>query len=456
MKLSPTSMILSALCGLFFLISLNPGLAHSEESQAVEQLEKIIEKPKAAQKSLRDEGILLEATNTMDILSNVSGGIHRKTTLTGDLDLLLTLDIKKLVPSWRGTVFLYGLGLYGGDPSKSVGDIQGVSNIEAPDTWKLFEAWYQHNLFKRFSLLAGLYDITSEFDVIVSASTLFLNSSFGTGAELGAGGRNNLSTFPATSLGIRGQAILTDSLMVRAVVADGIPGNPNNARGTHVRLRKDDGLFGSMELAYYKYNTADLTQTKEKTVEELPRRLTFRRIGRSAPLVYEAKVALGFWGYTTSLDHLNKVNSSGEPVKQNGTYGIYGLAEYDVYYEKDDKDQGLTLFGRAGMADPNVNRISQYYGGGFIYKGLIPERNIDRTAIGLAAAVNSHEYKQSQRRAGQPVENTEITLELTHSIFVNQNLVIQPDFQYVINPGTVPGRNNAVVLGVRLEVNLNN
>ncbi|HNP61673.1 MAG TPA: carbohydrate porin, partial [Nitrospirales bacterium] len=114
------------------------------------------------------------------------------------------------------------------------------------------------------------------------------------------------------------------------------------------------------------------------------------------------------------------------------------------------------LFGRAGMADPNVNRIAQYYGGGFIYKGLIPERTIDRTAIGLAAAVNSHEYKQSQRRAGQPVESTEITLELTHSIFVNQNLVIQPDFQYVINPGTVPGRNNALVLGMRLEVNLNN
>ncbi|GJL59829.1 MAG: hypothetical protein NPIRA03_26860 [Nitrospirales bacterium] len=456
MKFCRTQMPLHPLCGLFYLVLLIPGLAHSEERQPIEQLEKIIEKQKTARKSLKDQGLLLEATNTIDILSNVSGGLHQKTTLTGDLDLLLTVDLKKLVPNWRGTVFLYGLGLYGGDPSNNVDDIQGVSNIAAPNTWKLFEAWYQHNLFKRFSLLAGLYDITSEFDVIVSASTLFLNSSFGTGAELGAGGRNNLSTFPATSLGIRAQAILTDSLMVRAVVADGIPGDPNNAQGTHVRLKKDDGLFGSMELAYYKYSTADLAQTKEKTLEELPRRLTFRRIGRSAPLVYEAKVALGFWGYTTSVDQLNKVNSSGEPVKQNGTYGIYGLAEYDVYYEKDDNDQGLTLFGRAGMADPNVNRISQYYGGGFIYKGLIPGRKIDRTAFGVAAAVNSHEYKQSQQREGKPVESTEITLELTHSIFVNQNLVIQPDFQYVINPGTVPGRNNAVVVGARLEVNFNN
>ena len=99
-------MTLPSLNWLFFLLLLFPVQAFPEEIQPMEQLEKIIEKPKAARKSLKDEGILLEATNTMDILSNVSGGIRQKTTLTGDLDLLLTLDIKKLVPNWRGTVFL--------------------------------------------------------------------------------------------------------------------------------------------------------------------------------------------------------------------------------------------------------------------------------------------------------------------------------------------------------------
>ncbi|MEO8327869.1 MAG: carbohydrate porin, partial [Nitrospirota bacterium] len=313
MEFSRFRRILLLLSGLFLLVWLIPLLAHSEENQAVEQLEKIIEKPKAVRKNLKDEGILFEATNTMDILSNVSGGIQRKTALTGDLDLLLTLDIKRLIPNWKGTVFLYGLGLYGDNPSQNVGDIQGVSNIAAQNTWKLFEAWYQHNLFQRFSLLAGLYDVTSEFDVIVSASTLFLNSSFGTGAEFAASGQNGPSTFPSSALGVRAQAILTDSLMVRAVLADGVPGNPNNAHGTHIHLNKDDGLFGSMELAYYQYRKEDLTETKKEIVKESPRRLTFRRIGRSAPIEYEEKVALGFWGYTTSLDQLNKVNSSGEP-----------------------------------------------------------------------------------------------------------------------------------------------
>ncbi|MEO8327868.1 MAG: carbohydrate porin [Nitrospirota bacterium] len=107
---------------------------------------------------------------------------------------------------------------------------------------------------------------------------------------------------------------------------------------------------------------------------------------------------------------------------------MYGLAEYDLYHEKEDKDQKLTLFGRAGMADPKVNHIAQYYGGGFVYKGLFPGRNIDGTGMGVAVAVNGHDYKQSQQRAGQPVKSAEITLELTHSIFVNRNLIFQPDF----------------------------
>jgi len=449
MKFSRARRIVQPLCGLLLLISFKPALVNAEELHPLERVDGVLNQWKAFQTSMDDHGILLETTNTVDVISNVSGGINKKTAVVGDLDLLLTIDTEKFISGWQGgTLFVYGLGLYGDNPSKHVGDIQAVDNIEAPNTWRLFEAWYQHNLFDRFSLLAGLYDVTSEFDVMMSSSELFVNSSFGTGAELAASGQTGPSTFPATSLGIRGQAIVTDSLMVRTVLTDGVPGDPNNTHGTHIRLSKDDGLFGAMEFAYYKFREGD-------TVTGKPRRLTFRRVGRSAPIEYEAKAAIGFWGYTTTLNHLSKIESSGDPSKQHGTYGMYGLAEYDVYHEKGDNDQELTLFVRAGMADPKVNRFSQYYGGGLVYTGLFPGRNFDQTGIGAAAAVNGKYYKRSQRQSGQSADNAEIALEVTHSIYVNPNLFIQPDVQYVINPDTVPGRKNALVLGVRLEFNFN-
>lgn len=454
MTLSRTIKNLQPFYGLLLLVFLNAASANSEELRRFESVDSVIDQWKAFQTSMDAHGVLLETVNTVDVISNVSGGINQKTVPVGDLDLLLTVDLEKFMSGWQGgTLFVYGLGLYGENPSKDVGDIQAVSNIAAPNTWKLFEAWYQQNLFEHFSLLAGLYDVTSEFDVMVSSSELFLNGSFGTGAEFAASGQNGPSTFPYTSLGIRGQAIVTDSLMIRAVLADGVPGDPDDPRGTHIQLHKDDGLFGAMEFAYYQFSPLDETDQQSDILRDKPRRLTFRRVGRSAPLEYEAKAAIGFWGYTTTLDHLSKIDTSGDPVKQHGTYGMYGLAEYDVYHETGDPDQELTIFGRAGMADPRVNRISQYYGGGLVYTGLFPGRNFDQTGMGVAAALNGKYYKRSQRKEGQSVENAEITLEVTHSIFVNSNLIIQPDLQYVINPNMVPDRKNALVLGVRLEFN---
>ncbi len=441
----------------FLLLTLSTTVsAKPTDPLSFERWDSGIEQWKRFQSTMNDHGVLLEMTNTVDALSNVSGGVQQKTVAVGDLDLLLTVDMEKFNPELNGgTLFVYGLGLYGDNPSQHVGDAQGVSNIAATNSWKLLEAWYQENLFERFSLLVGLYDVTSEFDVLVSASELFVNSSFGTGAEFAASGQNGPSTFPTTSLGIRGQAILNDSFMIRAVVADGIPGDPDDPRGTHIQLRGDDGLLGVMEFAYYTFRQKEKTDEMRDILETKPRRLTFRRVGRSAPLEYEAKVALGFWGYTTSLDHLNKTDRSGEPIKRDGTYGFYGLAEYDVYHEANDLNQELTLFGRAGMADPKVNRFAWFFGGGFVYTGLIPGRNFDQTGIGAAAAINGRDYKRSQRKAGQSVENAEIVLEITHSIQVNSNVIIQPDVQYVINPDTVKGRNNALVLGVRLEFNYN-
>ena len=80
------------------------------------------------------------------------------------------------------------------------------------------------------SLLLGLYDLNSEFDVIETAG-LFLNSSFGIGAEYGSSGRNGPSIFPATSFGARLSGQPVQSLFIRGAVLDGVPGDPPPPEG---------------------------------------------------------------------------------------------------------------------------------------------------------------------------------------------------------------------------------
>ena len=401
-------------------------------------------------------GVTLETVNTTDIGSDVNSEGRNKALVIGDIDLLLTLDTEKLV-NWKGgTAFLYGLGLYGGNIAEGR-DAQGANNISGANIWKLFEAWYQQNLFEeRLSFLAGLYDVTSEFDVISSASELFVNSSFGTNPTFALSGKNGPSTFPNSSLGFRAQAKLTDNVTLRAVVADGVPGDPpDNPDTTSLKLRHQDGILVTTELAYY-VGKPDPQETVGQGVgAERPRRLVFRRLGRAAAIQYDAKFALGGWFYTTDFDDLSKRDSAGNPVERNGTHGIYGLAEQLVYGEQGPGEQGLWLFGEVAYANPKVNRFSHYFGGGLVYRGLIPGRDFDETGFGFAIARNSSHYKDGQRQEGQRVSDQEVALEWTHAIHLSPALMIQPDVQYITHPGTDPTRNNALVLILRLELALN-
>ncbi len=407
------------------------------------------------QEALDGRGITLKTVNTTDILSNVTRDGGPKAVIPGDIDLLLTLDAEKLV-GWRdATLFLYGLGLYGSNIAEGR-EAQGVSNISANNTWKLLEGWYQQNLFQeRVSVLAGLYDVTSEFDVLRSASELFVHSSFGTNPTFGLSGKNGPSTFPTTSLAFRAQVKLTEALTFRAVVADGVPGDPNDPEGTKVHLRSEDGVLVTTEAAYYVGKPDFGQKVRRGVVAKRPRRLVFRRLGRAAELQYEAKIAVGGWFYTTDLDDLSDRDSAGNPVERDGTHGIYGLAERLLFREEGAHEQGLWIFAHAAYADPKVNRFSHYFGGGMVYIGLIPGRDMDETGFGFSIARNGNHYKSGQRFQGKRVNDQEVDLEWTYAIHLLPEFTIQPDVQYVINPNTDPTRDNALVLGVRLELTLN-
>jgi porin len=403
------------------------------------------------------KGIRLETVNTTDVLSNVRGGISRGTEAPGNIDLMLTLDAEKLLGWKGGTFFVYGLGNYGNNPSRDVGDAQGVSNIAAPNTWKLFEAWYQHNLFdEKVSILAGLYDVTSEFQVVRDASELFVNSSFGTTPEFASSGRNGLSTFPTTAAGLRVQVEPVPRWAFRAAVMDGVPGDPGDPKGTQITIREDHGVFFVAELSYDFFDEKQVELSRKETLKAKPRRKARRRIGRAADMEYDGKYAVGVWNYTTKLDDLRDVDVAGNPIQRRGTYGFYGLAERSVYKEREDPTQELTLFAQVGLADSRVNRFSSYFGGGAVYSGLIPGRGKDQIGLAVGAAQNGSRFESAQRNAGRPATKSEIVLEFTYAALLMQDpdLVIQPDFQYVINPGTDPRLNNAWVVGVRIEASL--
>jgi len=389
-------------------------------------------------------GISLEAAYTGDIVANLHGGRREEAIYLDNINLTFTLDGEQLL-GWRGgTLFFYGLGNQGGSPSRLAGAAQGVNNIEAPNSWRLYEALVQQILLDdHFSLLAGLYDINTEFDVLRTAS-LFINSSHGIGPDLSQSGKNGPSIFPYTSLGIRAKAFLGDALYLQFAALDGVPCRPGTPHGTHILLRREDGLLLNGEMALL----LGKEEPEAAPVSSRTKHARHRRINRLQDAPYHLKIAIGGWAYTTTFED---VRGPGHP--DAGSRGVYLLGELTPFHES-DREQGLAVFARLGFADRRVNRFDRYFGAGFVYTGPFPDRDEDQVGAALAAAHNGAPYRAAQRNAADLVEDTETALEFSYRAQITERFALQGDLQYILNPDTNPTRSNAFLTGLRFELSL--
>ncbi|MHC4567213.1 MAG: carbohydrate porin, partial [Planctomycetota bacterium] len=180
---------------------------------------------------------------TVEGVQNVSGGIARSSRGLANLDLIMDAEGRALGLPGNGDLHLYLLGNSGGAPTEMIGDIQTTSNIEAPDTFKVYEAyWRQRHADDRIAWLVGLHDYNALFDSLDAAGH-FTNSSFGISPDIS---QVPPSIFPTTSLAFI-VSLLSGGGYLHLGAYDGGPGDPDDPRGTHIILDGDDGIFCALE-----------------------------------------------------------------------------------------------------------------------------------------------------------------------------------------------------------------
>ena len=398
---------ITALGALVLCMTANKAMAEDEECSAI-----IACTP----------GVTLDVIYTGEIWQNTKGGLRRDSRYLDNLDLQLTVDMEEVFGLSGGTFFAYGLMNNGeGFSEDVVGDAQVVSNIDAPYAIRILELWYEQNLFDdNLSLLLGLYDLNSEFDANDTGS-LFLNSSHGIGAEIAQTGENGPSIFPITSLAFRAAWKASEKITLKAAVLDAVPGDPDRPSRTTIDLSEDEGVLAIFEASYAHNGT---------------------------------KVLGGYWVYSEEFDHLTQTDAQGMPLRQDGNDGFYFLAEQRVFSEAEDPEQGLSVFARYGTAEDDFNQFKSYLGLGAVYTGPIPGRDEDQLGFAIASAENGSPYKRALAAEGSFAESRETSLELTYRAQVTPWLALQPNIQYVINPGTDPMLDDALVVGLRAEIGL--
>ena len=332
----------------------------------------------------------------------------------GKLDLVATLD-GALIGLHGARLYLDVQYVHGDSFSEElVGDAQIVSSIDALSAIRPFEAYLSVPLgpAQRGTFKAGLIDLNGDFDV-QEVGALFLNSSHGIGPDFSQSGLNGPSIFPTTAMaftfGWKG-----DGLDLRFGVFDGVAGDPDNPKRTVVRFPGDTGLLLVAE--------ADLA------------------LGASANL------QVGGWGYTRQFGTLDMFEPDVAPRQVSGNHGVYAMIEGELA-RRDDR--ALDAWVRIGTASDRINPISAYVGAGATYGN-------DGRKLGLAVAHASlgDPAFYAATIAGVEPKRAETAIELTYSHRLNDRITIQPDLQYVLNPGWSASVRDALVVGVRLEVAL--
>jgi porin len=295
-----------------------------------------------------------------------------------------------------------GLGVRGRS-----GDIQGISNIEALPSQRLYEAWAQATLGDgAASVLVGLYDLNRDF-YSIRASKLFLNASHGIGPEIGLSGLAGPSIYPNTSLALRAQVRAAEGVLFRFAVLDGVPGAPGHPGSFAIHLGADDGalLVGEADV--------------------IP--------GGSGPL----RVAAGVWAYTARFDGARGIRGS-------GSRGAYVFTEGELAGCEGD-GPCLRAFLRAGHAAPDFNPISNSLGAGVTLEG-----GPRGSSVGVAWAM-AHTGMVFDGATGYP-HGTEGNLEITARVPIIPGVEILPDLQIIRAPGMDPTSPRVAVASVRLAL----
>jgi porin len=354
---------------------------------------------------------------------NTSGGLETGGTWLDNLDIVFTADRGSLgVPGLSGMLALLRNNANEFSP-RFVGDLQVASNIDAPEAWRVYQGWleWSPSADSRFSVRTGIYAADQEFDVPPSGG-LFLHSAPGTNTEYALGGLIGPPIFPLSGWGVRLAGGFGDGGYWLAAVMDGVPGNPDDITDFNYRWEGKDGALLQGEVGYIggRWN----------------------------------KLAIGTWTYSADFDTL-EADDQGNPVTDDWDAGLYVLADRQLASGGFGDVNGYVQAGatKEGFANRGrFNVFTRFLGAGVTLARFSERRPDDELGFMFATAWSGDELRDSRADDGIATDPHETALELTYRAQVTDWLAIQPDFQYIINPGLEPDLDDAVVVSVRFEV----
>jgi porin len=413
---------------------------------------------------LSQYGMTLSIVEQSEVLGNATGGIRQGFAYEGLTTATLQLDTARAF-NWDGGLFnVSGLQIHGRNLSAdNLLSLQTASGIESDRATRLWELWYQQKFLDgSLDVRLGQQSIDQEF-MVSQNSGYFINTMAGwpmlPSANMPGGG----PAYPLSALGVRAKYHVTDSVTFLAGVYNGSPvynntGDPqmNNRYGVSFPLNGGVLAIAELQFAY-------------------PASGTVVHAGDTDPLSGTYKV--GIWYDSESFADqrfddtglsLADPGTTGNPAMHRGNYALYAVADQMIYRWADDPGRNINVYVRPMIA-PQQDRNLIYFSvnAGLTMHEPIPGRGSDTLGLGMgftrvSSGASGFDQDTATFNPGvySPVRSSETFIEATYQYQVMPWWQVQPDIQYVINPGAgIVNPNNPTesvknewVFGVRTNI----
>jgi porin len=380
---------------------------------------------------LEDHGITPTWTLVTDALGNPTGGERQGFTGFSNVGVDLQFDLEKLYGPKRGSFEISISYRFERSLTREyIGNLFNVQQVCCGATFRVVDFAYQQQLLEdRLSFRVGRMAVGDDFLVSPYDYVWVQNGFCGTpvGIFFNSPG---MTAYPNAAWG----ALVKGKPTKRTYVMGGLyNGDPSIRDNIH------HGLDWSMRGPLFAIGEVG-----------------YQANGLRGDQGREGNYKAGLWYDNSQFTDFNTVARGHSPSATQGNWGFYGLFDQVlIQFGERGESRGFGVTGSLLISpDQAVSQIPFFSTAGFLVRGIFPSRPMDVGGFGVVFGYFSNDLQDSQRRAGQAVQQFETALEFTYRLrFLRNALFVQPDLQYIIRPGGTGRTSNAVVLGAQIGFN---
>jgi porin len=398
---------------------------------------------------LDDSGVELSASYTNNIAGNPVGGMTQSFAYADNFSFGMQLDFEKLI-KWQGlTLTVSALDRNGSNLSaRNIGNQFTVQQVYGTETVVFYALVLEQRLLEdKLGIKLGRFSTGDDF---ASSPLYWLYMNNGIDGNPQALPVNTAFTsYPASVWGARLRVDPSPEWFAMGGIYQATSLNLYRDHGLDWSMNNSDGVLMIGQVGWTpEFFKKPAAAAKPSDGKSLAEGKTVRPVSPDAgmqglPGHYWFGAYYSPWQFA----------QFGSTETASNSYGFYWHADQMVWQEEAGSDQGLTLWSAFVLSpQQNISKLPFQVNSGIVYKGLVPARDHDTTMLGFVYGNFSDDYAGTVAATGAGTPSYEIALEAGYRFQITKFAYVQPNVQWIINPGGTGNIPNALVLGAQMNV----